>query len=478
MGYLNWGLDGRPLTDFIVAALDIGKPLVDFSPISQIGSILCLSWLSAIVARRFTIKGPFLAALVTLPFGANPFFLANLSFKFDSLPMTLSLAFALLPVVMDGPSSRHDRRSVVIGTLLLLASLCIYQASLNAFLVIACLEYLFHQKNSATPKAVASLITRRLVQLFIAIFVYRIVALFTIHEPYSVEHSTLVSGTGALSNVLQNLATFWSFSLGMLTETLKSTLVFPILLALLTSIAIGLRYALKAAINFKWLWIAGAFAIPILMLLGTFGFLIFLRSSPPGARALIGFGALLASSLILLTSVLTDIAVPGKLQCLLFSIPTYTMIAFAAIYGNATKAQWKYENHIAEKLTDDLKELLAGEPARSLVIDGSVGYAPLVNQMANKRYRLLFHLVQIDMRANCHPVLRYFGIKVPAMTAEPQRTSILAQTATSSALRSSVHYKIFIVDHDLVCSPEFRHVTPSLNGGVPESMRRYRVFRA
>jgi hypothetical protein len=166
---------------------------------------------------------------------------------------------------------------------------------------------------------------------------------------------------------------------------------------------------------------------PILILFGTFGFLILLKSPTGGARTFVGLGALLASSLILLTSVLTDIAVPGKLQCLLFSVPAYTMIAFAAIYGNATKAQWKYEGHIAEKLNDDLKELLAAEPARSLVIDGSVGYAPLVNQIANKRYRLLFHLVQIDMRANCHPVLRYFGIQVPAMTAEPQRTSIIAQ---------------------------------------------------
>jgi hypothetical protein len=186
------------------------------------------------------------------------------------------------------------------------------------------------------------------------------------------------------------------------------------------------------------------------MLFGTFGFLIFLKSPTGGARTFVGFGALLASSLILITSLLTNIAVPGKLQCLLFSIPAYTMIAFAAIYGNATKAQWKYENHIAEKLTDDLKELLAGEPASSLVIDGSVGYAPLVSQMGNKRYRLLFHLVQIDMRANCHPVLKYFGITVPAMTAEPQRTSIIGQTASSGPLRSSVHYKIFLVDHDLV----------------------------
>jgi hypothetical protein len=120
--------------------------------------------------------------------------------------------------------------------------------------------------------------------------------------------------------------------------------------------------------------------------------------------------------------------------------------------GTRRKRKKNYENNIAEKLTDDLKEILAREPTRNLVIDGSVGYAPLVNQMANKRYRLLFHLVPIDMRDNglCHAVLRYFGIKVAVMTAEPQRTSIIAQTATSNALRSSVHYKIFLVDHDLV----------------------------
>jgi hypothetical protein len=74
LGYLNWGLDGRPLTDVIISTLDLGKPLVDFSPICQIASIVCLSWLSTIVARKFEIGRPVIAALTTFPLGANPFF--------------------------------------------------------------------------------------------------------------------------------------------------------------------------------------------------------------------------------------------------------------------------------------------------------------------------------------------------------------------------------------------------------------------
>ena len=87
-GYLNWGLDGRPLTDLIVSALDLGRPLViNFSPVSQIASIFCLSWLSALVARKFAIRGPLIAALTTLPLGANPFFFGQFVLQIRFLPL-------------------------------------------------------------------------------------------------------------------------------------------------------------------------------------------------------------------------------------------------------------------------------------------------------------------------------------------------------------------------------------------------------
>jgi hypothetical protein len=226
-----------------MSALDLGRPLVDFSPICQIGSILCLSWLSAILARKFEIRRPIIAALTTFPLGANPFFLANLSFKFDSLPMALSLSLALMPVVLDGARTGQGRRSLLGGAVLLLGSLCIYQPSFNAFIVTASLEYLLSQNKNESPKIITSVVRRRIVQLLIAICAYKVVALYTIHEKYSIEHSSLVGGAGALTIVLRNLVTFWSFPIEMLTGALRSTLVLPIVLALFASIAVGLRYS-------------------------------------------------------------------------------------------------------------------------------------------------------------------------------------------------------------------------------------------
>ena len=445
------GIGGRPLTDVIISALDLGKPLADFSPICQIGSIFCLSWLSAIVARKFQIRPPIIAALTTFPLGANPFFLANLSFKFDSMPMVLSLALALIPVVMDDETGQ-ERRSTLLGALFLLGSLCLYQPSLNAFLLIASLEFLILQNKNEPTTVITSLVKRRVVQLLIAICAYKIVALYTIHEKYSIEHSSLVVGADAVATVLRNLVTFWSFPLEMLRGTLRSTLVFPIVLALLSSIAVGLRYNSRMAKSRKFFWISGAFVTPIFMLFGTFGFLIFLQSPTGGARTFIGFGALLASSLILISSLLTDCNVPDKLQCGLLFIPAYTMIAFGAIYANATKVQKDYEKHIAEKLSDDLKEVVAAEPISNLIIVGSVGYAPIVNRIGAKRYRLLLHLVAVDLRGDglCHDVLRYFGVYIPQETSEAQRLSIVAETTTSVPLRSNPYYQIFLLDHDLV----------------------------
>jgi hypothetical protein len=454
-GYLNWRKDGRPLTDLIISTLDLGKPLVDFSPICQIGTIVCLSWLSAVIARKFEIRRPFIAALTTLPLGANPFFLANLSFKFDSLPMALSISLALVPIVLDDAPDGHYRRSLLIGALLLLASLCLYQPSLNAFLVFAVFEYLLLQRRNESSTAITSLVIRRILQLAIAVFVYKIVALYTVRGEYNIEHSSLVSGFGGLAIAQRNLASFWSVPIEMLAGRLRFTLVLPVVLALLTSIAVGLRYSGRTRNGGKFVWISCAFLTPIFMLLGTFGFMIFLQSPAGGARTFIGFGALLASSLILISSILTEYNVTGRLQCALLFIPAYTMITFAAIYANATKVQKDYEKHIAEKLSDDLKEVIAAKSVSDLIIEGNVGHAPLVERMIENRCFLLGHLVSIDLRSDetggfAHTVLRYLGITLPSETSKARRSSIVAEIINAIPLRVNSYYEIFVLDHDLV----------------------------
>jgi len=113
LGYSQWANDGRPLTDLLMRILGGHPPLVDFSPLPQIGAIAVLSYLSVLVARKFKLCGAVIAALATLPLGANPFFLENLSFKFDSLPMALSMFLVLLPILS---TKANNWRSWVTGT--------------------------------------------------------------------------------------------------------------------------------------------------------------------------------------------------------------------------------------------------------------------------------------------------------------------------------------------------------------------------
>ena len=454
-GYLNWRKDGRPLTDLIIRVLDLGNPLLDFSPICQIGAIVCLSWLSAVIARKFQIRRPFIAALAALPLGANPFFLANLSFKFDSLPMALSISLALIPIVLDDAPDRNNRRSLIIGALLLLGSLCTYQPSLNAFLVFAVFEYLLLQRSNESSALLTSLLIRRILQLSIAVLVYKIVALHTVHGGYGIDHSSLVSGFSGLAMVQRNLVAFWSFPIKMLTGALRFTLLLPLSLGLLASIAVGLRYSGRPGRRVKVIWISSAFLAPILVLFAVFGFLIFLQSPTGGARTFIGFGALLACSLILISSILTEYNVAGRLQCALLFIPAYTMITFAAIYANATKVQKDYEKHIAEKLSDDLKEVMATKSVSALIIEGSVGSAPLVIRMVEDRYVVLGHLVSVDLHSDetggfAHTVLRYLGINLPSEPSKARRSSIVAGIANATPLRINSYYEIFFLDDDLV----------------------------
>jgi hypothetical protein len=428
LGYVNWGRNGRPLTDVVMAALSMGKPLVDFSPICQIGAIICLSWLSAVIARKFGIGRPLIAALATLPLGANPFFLANLAFKFDSFPMVLSLLLALMPIVLDDQSAGHNYRSLFTGALFLLGSLCLYQPSINGFLVVAVLEYILLEKRHEDSTVITSLVRHRVFQLLIALCVYAVVAHFTVREGYGAEHASMVRGIGGLAIVQRNLVYFWSYPIDLLTGRLRLTLVMPVVVALLASIAVGLQYSTQTVKGGRFVWVIGAFVTPVFML---------------------------ASSFILISTALTEYNVPGIWQCGLLFIPAYTMITFAAIYGNATKAQKDYEEHIAERLSDDVKEVIAANPVENLIIERDVGYAPLVRRMVQKRYRLLGDLVPIHLASDetggfVHTVLAYHGISVPAETSKAREASIVAEALNSVPLRNDPYYKMVLLDHHLV----------------------------
>jgi hypothetical protein len=460
LGYSNWSNDGRPLAELVMVGAALGKPLVDFSPIPQIAAIASLSGLSVLVSRKFEIDRPFVAACATLPLGANPFFLSLLGVKFDSLTIAFSVVCALIPTLQNERVGKENALPMIVGCVSLFASLCLYQAALNAFLIFAILEYLFLQKRNGPPQELLLLIAKRAGQLVVALGVYKLVVFLTLRQGYGVDNSRLITDFRSFGMIWQNFYQSWSTVLGSLWPRLRLPLLLPIALALIGSVGIGLRYRKTFANGSRLkecVWSVMAFLTPIALVFATYGFLALLERSPVrGVRTFIGFGALLSSSLIMIVAGLNALRVPGSWQCVLLSIPAYVLIYLAAIYGNAAKMQNEYEKHVAAKLSDDIKEVLPYQPVDRLMIDGTVGYAPMVQRAIEAKYRLLNLLIPIELCSDGanfgfpNTVLRYNGVTLDRDESEPRRARLRALAATSKPVRTSIYYQVYIVEKEMV----------------------------
>jgi Glucosyl transferase GtrII len=99
-GRFGWTGEGRPLTELLMTLLNFGRPFKDLSPLPQLAALIVLSYNAVLISRKFSMRSPVLAALIAFPIGASPFFLENLSFRFDSLGMALAIILALVPVLV------------------------------------------------------------------------------------------------------------------------------------------------------------------------------------------------------------------------------------------------------------------------------------------------------------------------------------------------------------------------------------------
>ncbi|WP_142352550.1 glucosyltransferase domain-containing protein, partial [Streptococcus suis] len=125
-----------------------GKFAVDVSPYSQILAVAILALvgilLLGLLYRRkvFTIW----EVVALVPLGLNPFFIDNLSYKFDAPFMAFSLLAAVFPLVFRFSGARWYVLACFLGSLLVLTS---YQASFGIFpmLVILLLLRMWQEKG-------------------------------------------------------------------------------------------------------------------------------------------------------------------------------------------------------------------------------------------------------------------------------------------------------------------------------------------
>ncbi|MFA6230720.1 MAG: glucosyltransferase domain-containing protein [Rhodanobacter sp.] len=381
VGRAGWDSNGRPLTTLLMRMLQCyDHAMVDISPLPQIGAVAILAWVGVLLARRYSIGSPWIAALVAFPLGAQPFFLENLSFKFDALSMSLAMLLAVLPILQ----LREGRRAWWLGVLALFGSLCFYQPAINAYLVFVLVEWVMLQLQRVSPFVLAKKVIWHFMQAGVAMLIYYLVV--GIHISGWVKHSSeRIHGWRELPLLLTNFIDFYNY-VGSSFNGHWWMYFGPLLAALaLFPVVIGIRHALsfrtaqRAPVTV--LLCLAAVLMPLATLIAALGPMLLLRQPEIGPRVLMGLGAVLAGALVVMQAALRQWQGSPKWVVAAACMLALGMCVLASAYGNAARSQKNYEDHIASSLADDLARLKASRGVRAFLLDGTAGYSPVTEHV-------------------------------------------------------------------------------------------------
>ncbi|MBE1159023.1 glucosyltransferase domain-containing protein [Dyella acidiphila] len=455
-GAYAWDINGRPLTTLLMKLLVLKLPfLVDIAPLSQLLAIALLALSGVLIARRYAIASPWLAALLALPLGAQPFFLQSLSFRFDAAPMALSLLLALLPVTLFP----RGRAGFWLGAAALFGCLCSYQPSFNVFLLFVLLDLLVWQTESVPPRQLALQALRYSGQAVLALLVYQWKVAPTVRE-WVQEHSHTIHGLGQLSTVQHNARMMGAYLLDAMPHSWMHIFLPMLLLAAILPLVIGLRYALVPGRPW-WLRlgiIAFALLVPCVALLCLAGPMLLLVSPVLAPRVFSSVGALISASLISLYAA----SGAGSKTWATYLTATFAgiwalgMLTFAGVYGSALAAQQHYEDRIASQLANDLADLKARHGVSQFLLDGSAGYSPLTAHAA-AQFHLLDTLVLPYLEArdfNSRNFIQYYGMGMDEVRQDPANDAmadrLLAGACTLPALATRSRYSMRVLGNTAV----------------------------
>lgn len=130
-GY-GWDNDGRIFTNLFTFLLSFGNGVVSVFPFSLILSAIILSISGMIISYVVIGLESKLQRVSSLIFITSPFMLENLAYRFDSLPMSLSVMFAVLPYLVK------DKKLFIASSIICLTlTFGLYQTSAMIYLGIA-----------------------------------------------------------------------------------------------------------------------------------------------------------------------------------------------------------------------------------------------------------------------------------------------------------------------------------------------------
>jgi hypothetical protein len=441
LGYLSWTPAGRPLANFVVETLNFGTPISDLSPFLQLIALLMVAGLALVLKRRMALPGNVLAPMLLAPLAAGPFFLENLSYKFDAITMVMATVVACLAAL----GATHTRGRQLLGGVALLATLCLYQPAFDVFPVFAIGEFVLGQRDLAPFATLLKTLLLRVLQALGALLVYRYIANAVLAGRYETAHAVTPPLDALPRTIVENALGFWQYT----AQAMPGLWAKPIVVFMAAGGVVMLWWSVRYA-ALRWRaarpaaragMIATVAALPCLMYLAPWGPMLGLQSPVLAPRVMIGFGALGTVALLFVWTALARLKLPYAWQVGVLAVPIYSVLMFCYVYGNSLKMQKEYEHVVSAEIAADLGRLAAQRHITAFTMRGSLDYSPIVTHTIRK-YPLIGQLVPVYLREGWSwgdEQLRFFGV-------HPKFQEVPPGERDGEIVAISANYRIFVVN--------------------------------
>ncbi|ENL6917112.1 glucosyltransferase domain-containing protein [Enterobacter hormaechei] len=401
-GYTKWGVNGRPLSDWIMEGLSFGFPISNLSPFTIIIALLITVLCGALLAEHFGVEDKAKRNILALSFIISPFYLENLSYQFDSLPMALSLLFASLAFTIQGKF--RPLAGCAFGTVLLIGTMCLYQPSINIYIILVCFAAILAGVNSESGILITALY--RAISLLVAQVIYSlaIVPAF-IEGDYNTNHSIMITEKpDPVGLLFSNIQAFYDrVSNSLDTTACVIAVALVVLLSLIWMKSLFTRNTNKNKLNFALDKLTILIALPVIFICIA-GPLLLLYKPVTNPRVLLGVNAIVFIGVFCATYLLR------RYWKYLMIVPMVYAFSLSAVYGNASTMQKRLDEFRAAAIAKDINNI--NRPFKNLVFIGMPEISKVSNKYADN-FPVIRQLITPSIRENwvfANYFMRQYGI--------------------------------------------------------------------
>lgn len=367
---LGWKYDGRHFASFMMSKLTGGGRISDFFPYSIIFSAVIFAltgYLISLILRLETKSRLKFSALIFL---INPFLLENLSYRWDSLPMAISVCAVVVPFLFIDSWRRFSIASLIGITITMFT----YQASVVVFPLLAVLILIKKCLDGDDLSKIGRLTLVMFCAFVLSLVVYKIVSVFLPVLSQGERGVTVFGAEKPFNELLRNTLLSWHLIKDGFSR------YFTILAALSALLAIWayIRFS-KSSERF----INKALILPLVVVVFILmpSVLLFLKDSWIVPRVLIGFPFIVYLLLLFIARW------EQKIISVLSILFVFVSLPLISSYAGALKSQHSLEVSVVEKITQTIDV-----DNKTIVFNGELQYSP-ETYVALEKYPLLVRLV-------------------------------------------------------------------------------------